>query len=148
MAKAAVLAYSITRDASLLEMADGIINNVTPEMTISSVVQRSLISDELEARSCALSAAIDLYEVTGDLKYLDKAQALAGDALKKFLYRGLFVSSMQLSPEGDKSARVKVYDGRTGAGWFASNLIRLQRVTDATQAGRFRKVSRLEAVYD
>jgi uncharacterized protein YyaL (SSP411 family) len=148
MAKAAVLAYSITRDASLLEMADGIIHNVTPEMTVGSVVQRSLISDELEARSCALSAAIDLYEVTGDRKYLDKAQALAGDALKKFLYRGLFVSSMQLSPEGDKSARTKVYDGRTGAGWFALNLIRLQRVSDAAQAGRFRKVSRLEAVYD
>ena len=35
--------------------------------------------------------------------------------MRKFLYRGLFVSSMQLHPEGDKSVRTRVYDGRTGA---------------------------------
>ena len=55
---------------------------------------------------------------------------------------------MQLHPEGDKSARTRVYDGRTGAGWLALNLIRLQRDTDATQAGRFRKMDRLEPIYD
>jgi uncharacterized protein YyaL (SSP411 family) len=148
IAKAAVLAHSLTGDADLLEIADGIIERVTPELTVSSVVIRSLISDELEARSCALSTAIDLYEVTGDRKYLTKAQLLADDTLRKFLYRGLFVSSMQLYPEGDKSARVRIYDGRVGGGWLALNLIRLQRHADTTQAGRFRKLSRLEAIYD
>jgi len=56
------------------------------------------------------SAAIDLYELTADRKHLDKAQSLASDTLRKFLYRGLFVSSMQLHPEGDKSVRTRVYD--------------------------------------
>ena len=148
IAKAAALAHSITGDADLLEIADGVLERVTPDLTVSSVVQRSLVSDELEARCCAMSTAVDLYEITGDRKYLAKAESLGGATLSKFLYRGLFVSSMQLSPEGDKSARVRVYDGRTGAGWFALNLIRLQRHTDATQAGRFRKLGKLEAIYD
>jgi hypothetical protein len=55
---------------------------------------------------------------------------------------------MQLYPEGDKSARTRVYDARTGAGWLALNLIRLQRDSDATDAGRFRKFDRLERIYD
>ena len=43
IAKAAALAYSITGDAGLLEMADGVHERVTPDLTVSSVVQRSLI---------------------------------------------------------------------------------------------------------
>ena len=62
MAKAAAVAYSITGDVKLLELADGIISNVPADMTVTSVVQRSLVSDELEAYACALSASIDLYE--------------------------------------------------------------------------------------
>jgi hypothetical protein len=55
---------------------------------------------------------------------------------------------MQVYPEGDKSVRVKVYDGRSGAGWLALNLIRLQRDADATAAGAFRKFEKLERTYD
>ena len=113
-----------------------------------TIIIRSLISDEVEARSCALSAAIDLYEVTGEKKYLDKPMKLADDAITRFLYRGLFVSSMQLYPEGDKSVRTRVYDARSGAGWLALNLIRLQRDLDATQKGRFKKFDTLERTYD
>src|SRR5690349_9819738 len=65
IAKAAALAHSITGDPDLLEIADGVLERVTPDLTVSSVVQRSLVSDELEARCCALSTAIDLYEITG-----------------------------------------------------------------------------------
>jgi N-acylglucosamine 2-epimerase (GlcNAc 2-epimerase) len=147
-AKAAVLAYSLTKDSTALELADKVIMRLTPEMGFNTIIIRSLISDEVEARSCALSTAIDLYEVTGERKYLDKALALADDAIRRFLYRGLFVSSMQLHPEGDKSLRVRVYDARSGAGWLASNLIRLQRDLDATQAGRFKKFDKLERIYD
>jgi uncharacterized protein YyaL (SSP411 family) len=148
MAKAAALAYSLSGDASLLEMADEIVGRYTPGTAFPSVVQRSLVSDEIEARNVALGTAIDLYEATADRKYLEKAQSLAEDALRRFLYRGLLVSSMQLYPEGDKSVRTRVYDARTGAGWLALNLIRLQRDTDATAAGRFRKFERLERIYD
>jgi uncharacterized protein YyaL (SSP411 family) len=117
-------------------------------MEFNTIIIRSLISDEVEARSCALSAAIDLYELTGDRKYLSKAQALADDAISRFLYRGLFVSKMQIYPEGDKSVRARVYDGRSGAGWLALNLIRLQRDTDATAEGKFTKLDALERIYD
>src|SRR4030095_5008555 len=147
-AKAAVLAYSLTKDSSTLELADRVIMRLTPEMGFSTIIIRSLVSDEVEARSCALSTAIDLYEVTGEKKYLDKAMTLADDAVRRFLYRGLFVSSMQLYPEGDKSVRARVYDARSGAGWLALNLIRLQRDLDATQAGRFKKFDKLERIYD
>ena len=116
MAKAAALVYSLSGDRAALELADDVVNRLSPEMTVSTVVIRSLISGEVEARSCALSAALDLYEATADRKYLTKAQALGDDAIRRFLYRGLFVSSMQLYPEGNKSARTRVYDGRTGAG--------------------------------
>jgi uncharacterized protein YyaL (SSP411 family) len=148
VAKAATLAYSITGKSNLLELADTVITTLTLETVFDSVVQRSLVSDDLEARSCALSTAIDLYEVTANSKYLDKAQQLADDAMRKFLYRGLFVSELRLYPEGDKSAKLKIYDARAGAGWLALNLIRLQRDTDATKAGKFRKLNRLEAIYD
>ncbi|HUQ95464.1 MAG TPA: hypothetical protein VM120_27540 [Bryobacteraceae bacterium] len=148
MAKAAVLAYSLSKDATSLELADTVISRLAPETEFKSIIQRSLVSDEVEARSCALSTAIDLYEVTGSAKYLAKAQALADNAIPRFLYRGLFVSNMQLKPEGDKSLRVKVYDGRSGAGWLALNLIRLQRDTDATRAGSFRKFDALERIYE
>lgn len=148
MAKAAVLAYSLTGHRPALEMAARIVDRYTPDMSFSSVVQRSLVSDEIEARSCGLSTAIDLYEVTADQKYLKKAQSLAADAIQKFLYRGLFVSSMPLQPEGDKSLRTRVYDARTAAGVLALNLIRLQRDTAATEARRFRKFDRLERIYD
>ena len=148
MAKAAALAYSLTKDKTALELADTVVSHLTPEMDFNAIIIRSLISDEIEARSCALSAAIDLYEVTGEAKYLTKAQVLADDAISRFLYRGLFVSKMQLYPEGDKSVRVKVYDGRSGAGWLALNLIRLQRDMDATVAGKFVKLSTLERIYD
>jgi hypothetical protein len=147
-AKAAVLAYSLTKDSTTLELADRVIMRLTPEMGFNTIIIRSLVSDEVEARSCALSTAIDLYEVTGEKKYLDKAMTLADDAVRRFLYRGLFVSSMQLYPEGDKSVRARVYDARSGAGWLALNLIRLQRDLDATQAGRFKKFDKLERIYD
>jgi uncharacterized protein YyaL (SSP411 family) len=148
MAKAAALAYSLTKDKAALELADTVLSRLTPEMEFNTVIIRSLISDEIEARSCALSAAVDLYEVTGDRKYLTKAQTLADDAISRFLFRGLFVSKMQLYPEGDKSVRTKVYDGRSGAGWLALNLIRLQRDTDATAEGKFVKFDALERIYD
>jgi uncharacterized protein YyaL (SSP411 family) len=148
MAKAATLAYALTKDKVALELADTVISHLKPETEFSTIIIRSLISDEVEARSCALSAAIDLYELTGDAKYLAKAHALADDAISRFLYRGLFVSKMQLYPEGDKSVRVKVYDGRSGAGWLALNLIRLQRDTDTTTAGTFVKFDALERIYD
>lgn len=148
IAKAAVLAYSLTGDQDLLEMADTIIDKVTPEMTFHSIIQRSLISDEVEARGCALSVAVDLYEATANTKYLKKAQALAEDSLQRFLYRGLFVSTMQLYPEGDKSVRTKIYDGRTAPGLLALNLIRLQRHSDATARGTFQKLDRLDRIYD
>jgi uncharacterized protein YyaL (SSP411 family) len=148
MAKAAALVYSLTKDQIALELADTVVSRLAPETEFGTIIIRSLISDEVEARSCALSAAIDLYETTGDTKYLAKAQALAEDAISRFLYRGLFVSKMQLYPEGDKSVRVKIYDGRSGAGWLALNLIRLQRDTDATAGGKFVKFAPLERIYD
>jgi uncharacterized protein YyaL (SSP411 family) len=148
MAKAAVLAYSMTGHRPALELAALVVNNLTPEVTFKSVIIRSLISDEIESRNCGLSTALDLYEVTGNAQYLKKAQSLAEDAIKKFQYRGLYVSSMQLYPEGDKTVRTKVYDGRSGAGWLALNLIRLQRDTNATDSGTFRKLEKLERIYD
>ena len=148
MAKAGVLAYSLAKDKIALELADTVISKLTPEMEFNTIIQRSLISDEVEARSCALSTAIDLYEATADAKYLSKAQALADDAISRFLHRGLFLSRMQLYPEGDKSASVRIYDGRSGAGWLALNLIRLQRDVDATSTGTFRKFEVLERIYD
>ena len=147
-AKAAVLAYSLTKDPSALRLADIVMTHLTPEMSFKTIIIRSLISDEVEARSCALSTAIDLYEVTGEKKYLEKARSLADDAITRFLYRGLFVSHMQLYPEGDKSIRTRVYDARSGAGWLALNLIRLQRDLDATEAGRFKKFETLERTFD
>lgn len=148
MAKSAVLAYSLTGDKELLELADTIIDKVTPEMTFPTILQRSLISDQVEARACALSTAVDLYECTGDSKYLKKAQALGDDSLRRFLYRGLFVSSMQLYPEGDKSVRTKIYDGRVAPGLLALNLIRLQQHSDATARGTFKKLDKLDRIYD
>jgi hypothetical protein len=148
IAKAAALAYSLTRDSAMLGLADAVVGNLTPEMTFDTLVERSLISDEVEARAGGLSAAIDLYEITGEPKYLAKARALADDAISRFMYKGLFVSTMKLYPEGDTSARTRVYDARTGAGWLALNLIRLQRDLDATDAGTFRKFDALERIYD
>lgn len=148
MAKAAVLAYSLSHDEQLLALSDNIATQVTPEMKFNTIIQRSMISDEVEARAVALSTLLDLYEVTADRKYLTKARELADDAISRYLYRGLFVSRMQLYPEGDKSVYVKVYDGRTAPGWLALNLIRLQRHNDATEAGEFRKLDRLDRIYD
>ena len=148
VAKAAVLAYSLTGDNNMLEMADSVVSNLTPEMTFDSVVERSRVSDAIEARSCGLSTAIDLYEVTGDAKHLAKARALADDAIGRFLRGGLFVSDLGVYPEGDTSAAVKVYDARTGAGWLALNLIRLQRDQDAADAGTFKKFEHLDRIYD
>ena len=148
MAKAAVLAYSLTGNRSALELATLIVDNLTPEMAFKTVIIRSLISDEVETRNCCIGTALDLYEVTGNQQHLKKAQLLADDAIKKFQYRGLYVSSMQLYPEGDKTVRTKVYDGRSGAGWFALNLVRLQRDTNATESGIFSKFDKLERIYD
>ena len=130
MAKAAVLAHSLTGNQSALELATLIVDNLTPDMAFKTVIIRSLISDEVESRTCSISTALDLYEVTGNQQHLRKAQLLADDAIRKFQYRGLYVSSMQLFPEGDKTVRTKVYDGRSGAGWLALNLVRLQRDTE------------------
>ncbi|MEW5976675.1 MAG: hypothetical protein AB1898_12805 [Acidobacteriota bacterium] len=147
-AKAAVLAYSLTGDPAALEVADVVVSRISATTTFQSVIERSLISDEIEARSCALSAALDLHEVTATPKHLNKARELASDAISRFLQRGLFLSQMQLYPEGDQSARIQLYDARSGAGWLALNLIRLQRDADATEAGRFRKFESLEPIYD
>src|SRR5205823_2707821 len=119
MAKSAVLAYSLSGDSSMLELADDIAGRITPEMKFDTIIQRSMISDEVEARAVAVSTLLDLYEVTANRKYLTKAQGLADDAIRRFLYRGLFVSTMQLYPEGDKTVHTKIYDGRTAAGWLA-----------------------------
>jgi uncharacterized protein YyaL (SSP411 family) len=147
-AKAAALAYSLTGDSVALELADNVIAHVAPEMTFKQGIERSLISAEVEARSCSMSAALDLYEVTADRKYLAKARELADDAIRRFLYRGLFVSTMQLDPEGDRTRTTRVYDGRSSAGWLALNLLRLQRDLDVTEEGRFRKFQSLERIYD
>ncbi len=148
MAKSAVLAYSLSGDADLLALADDIASRIRPEMKFNTIIQRSMISDEVEARAVALSTLLDLYEVTADRKHLGRARELADDAIHRFLYRGLFVSQMQLYPEGDKSVFVKIYDGRTAPGYLALNLIRLQQHSDATEAGQFRKVERLDRIYD
>ena len=148
MAKSAVLAYSLSNDSTMLELADDIACRITPEMTFGTIIQRSLISDEVESRAVAISTLLDLYETTANRKYLAKAQELADDAIRRFLYRGLFVSTMQLYPEGDKTVHTKIYDGRTGAGWLALNLTRLQAHSDATDAGTFHKLERLAGIYD
>jgi uncharacterized protein YyaL (SSP411 family) len=148
MAKAAALAYSLSRDPMLLELSDDIVMHVMPEMKFDTVIQRSLVSDEVEARGVAISTLLDLYEITADRKYLAKAKELADDAIRRYLYRGLFVSTMQLYPEGDKSVHIKVYDGRTAAGLLAQNFIRLQRHSDDTDAGRFHKADKLDRTYD
>jgi uncharacterized protein YyaL (SSP411 family) len=148
MAKAAALAYSLSGDPVARDLAHDVISRLSPAMEVDTLVIRSLISDEVEARSCAISASLDLYECTAAPEYLNKAQELADDAIRRFLYRGLFVSSMQLYPEGDKSARIRVYDARTGAGWLALNLLRLQGDSDAAAAGRFRKRDKLDRIYD
>lgn len=148
MAKAAVLAYSLTGHKPALELAGRVIDNLTPEATFKSIIQRSLVSDEVESRTCGLSTALDLYEVTADSNYLKKAQLLADDAIAKYQYRGLYVSSMQLYPEGDKTVRTRVYDGRSGAGWLALNLIRLQRHANSTDSGTFRKFDKLDRIYE
>ena len=148
MAKAAVLAHSLSRNPQPLRLAQAVVDRISADIRTGTVVERSLVSDEIEFRSCALSTTIDLYEVTADRKYLEKAEALAQNAIRRFLYRGLFVSSLQIDPEGDKSARTQVYDARAGAGWLALNLIRLQRDSNLTAAGRFAKYDRLERIYD
>lgn len=148
MAKAAVLAHSLSGEKEPLELAAMVAARVTPDMTFSTVIQRSLISDEVEARNVILSTVLDLYEATGDRKYIEQAKSLADDAARKYLYRGLFVSSMRLLPEGDKTLRTRVYDARSGAGWLALNLMRLQRDSDQTDSGQFRKLDRLERIYD
>jgi uncharacterized protein YyaL (SSP411 family) len=147
-AKAGALAYSLTGDNEMLDLADMVVTNLTPEMEWDSTVERCLVSDAIEARSAALSTVIDLYELTTDKKYLNKAVALADDAIAKFMYNGLLVSSMRLYPEGDKSVCGKVYDARTGAGWLALNLMRLQRDLDATNTGTFKRFEKLEKIYD
>ena len=92
MAKSAVLAYSLSGDADILALADDIASRITPEMKFNTIIQRSMISDEVEARAVALSTLLDLYEVTADRKHLGRARELADDAIHRFLYRGLFVS--------------------------------------------------------
>jgi uncharacterized protein YyaL (SSP411 family) len=148
IAKAAALAHSLSGEQQPLDLAQSIVDRIHPDIRTDTVVERSLVSDEIEFRSCALSAAIDLYEITADRKYLEKAEALAEDAIRRFLYRGLFISSLQLDPEGDKSAQTQVYDARTGAGWLALNLIRLQRDRNRTMSDQFVRFDRLERIYD
>jgi uncharacterized protein YyaL (SSP411 family) len=148
IAKAAALAYSLSGEQRPLNLARAVVDQLRPDIRTDTVVERSLVSDEIEFRSCALSATIDLYEITGERKYIEKAEALAGDAIRRFLHRGLFISSLQLDPEGDKSLRTHVYDARTGAGWLALNLIRLQRDVNRTASGQFVKFDRLERIYD
>ena len=148
-AKAAALAYSLTRDPDMLALADTVVTRLTPEMEFDSVVERSLVSDAIEARSTALSAAIDLYEITADAKYLAKARALADDGIKRFLKNGLFVSGLSFDLQArPRVPRTHVYDARAGSGWLALNLIRLQRDLDATEAGTFGAFEELERIYD
>ena len=148
MAKSAVLAYSLTGDKEMLELAEVVMSNITSETVFDSDVERSLVSDAIEVRAFAISTAIDLYEMTADKKYLVKAQALADDAIARFLYKGLFVSTMKLQQDRVIIGQTKVYDARAGSGWLALNLIRLQRDLDATEAGSFEKFSELEKIYD
>ena len=148
MAKSAILAYSLTGDEDMLELAKIVVDDITPDTLFDTDIERSLISDEVEVRGFTLSTTIDLYEITGDAKYLAKAQALADDAIARYLYKGLFVSSIKIMRDGQIASRSKVYDARSGAGWLALNMIRLQRDSDATQAGTFEKFSELEKIYD
>ncbi len=148
-AKAAALAYALTREPRMLELADSVVSNTTPEMEFpGSVVERCLISDAIEARSCILSTAIDLFELTADAEYLDRARALAEDAIARFLYRGLFASDMGFDLKRKPGPTVKIYDGRAGAGWLALNLIRLQQRVDEVDAGKFQKRDQLDRIYD
>jgi len=102
----------------MLDLADRIMGNLTPELEWDTTVERCLVSDAIEARSTSLSASIDLYELTGDRKHLEKTLDLADDAISRLMYNGLFVAPVKLQPEGDTSARGKVYDARPGpAGW-------------------------------
>jgi hypothetical protein len=148
VAKAAALAYSLTHDRAMLNLADIIVSHLTPEMEFESLVERSLIADKIEPRATAISTALDLYELTADAKYLAKARELADHAIGNFMYNGLFVAPMMLYPEGDRSVRKLIYDGRAGAGWLALNLIRLQRHVNTTEAGTFRKQEALDRIYD
>jgi len=148
-AKAAALAYSLTRDPDMLALADTVVSHLSPETEFDSVVERSLVSDAIEARASALSTAVDLYEVTGEARYLAKAKELADDAIKRFLRNGLFVSGLAFDLQARPRVwRTYVYDARAGSGWLALNLIRLQRDLDATRAGTFRKFEELERIYD
>jgi hypothetical protein len=148
IAKAAALAYSLTRDNAMLDLADVVVNNLTLEAISGGEIERSLISDAIEACATGLSTAIDLYELTAEPVYLAKARELADGAISKFMYKGLLVSEMKLFPEGDTTARKLVYDARSGAGWLAFNLMRLQRDLDSTQSGAFSKFDSLERIYD
>lgn len=148
-AKAAALAYSLTRDPEMFELADVVVRAVTPEMEFDSVVERSLVSDAIEARSAILSTTLDLYELTGDKDYLAKAQAFADDAIVRFFRNGLFVSGLSFDLHArPRKPETYVYDARAGAGWLALNFLRLQRDLDATRAGTFTKFDQLERIYD
>ena len=148
-AKAAALAYSLTGDPDMLALADMVVTRVTPEMEFDSVVERSLVSDAIEARSTILSTALDLYEITADPKYLAKARSLADDAIKRFMRNGLLVSGLSFDLQArPRIPQTYVYDARAGSGWLALNLIRLQRDLDATEAGTFGKFEELERIYD
>jgi len=125
IAKAAALAHSITRDADFWRWRDGIMARVTQEMTVASVVQRSLVSDELEARSCAVSAAIDLYELTADRKH--RQSAIAGERHVAEVPLSRSFRQQHAASSGSRQERAHpgfTTDARARAGW-ALNLIRL-----------------------
>ena len=146
-AKVAALAYTFSGDDTLLKTAENIIMNVTPESQHGGEIERSCISADVEQLGDGVCASLDLYEVTADPKYLAKAREFADDAIKSFLYKGLFVGEMHFNLDNDEGPRVKIYDARGGAGWLALDLIRLQRHVDATKAGKFKKRTSLDRIY-
>ncbi|MDO8587092.1 MAG: AGE family epimerase/isomerase [Armatimonadota bacterium] len=143
-AKTAAVAYSLSGDDSFLKTADNIISAIKPEQLHGGEIERSLITSDTEELGDALSAALDLYELTADAKYLAKAREFADDAIGNFLYKGLFVGHMRFNMDNQEGPRVKIYDARGGAGYLALNLIRLQRHANATEAGKFKKTASLD----
>ena len=148
-AKAAALAYSLSGDQDALDLADFLVCAMSSGPIASGFIERSQVSDDVEMHGRLISTALDMYEITGDRKYLDYAKQWADKIIEMSLHQGLFVSNVRFhTNKGIYISTGKVYDARTGAGWLALNLIRLQQLLDSTAAGKFKKADALDKIYD